>query len=94
MEADDIDRIESAGNYAVVHSGEERHIIRETMSTLEEELSATDFVRLNRSLIVNVRTIVELRSQGQGDYVALLKGGKRIRVTVGLRELEQRLKFG
>jgi two-component system LytT family response regulator len=94
IKAHDIEWIESAGNYVVVRAGSERHIIRETMTTLEAELPAGEFVRLNRSLIVNVRTIVELKSQGAGEYSAVLTDGKRANVTVGLRELETRLRFG
>jgi two-component system LytT family response regulator len=93
IKAGDIEWIESAGNYVIVRAGSERHIIRETMTTLEAELPAGDFVRLNRSLIVNVKTIVELKSQGAGEYSAVLTDGKRANVTVGLRELETRLRF-
>lgn len=89
-----IDWLESAGNYVIVHAGAERHIIRETMTSLESDLPPKDFVRLNRSLIVNVKAIVELKSQGGGEYFALLKNNKRANVTVGLRELEARLRFG
>jgi two-component system, LytTR family, response regulator len=88
-----IDWIESAGNYVIVQAGQERHIIRETMVSLERGLPPADFVRLNRSLIVNVGRIVELKANGQGNYHAVLQGGKKINVTVGLRELEQKLRF-
>lgn len=88
-----IDWIESAGNYVIVHVGEERHVIRETMVSLEHGLSAAEFVRLNRSLIVNVSRIVELKSNGEGNFYAVLQGGKKVNVTVSLRELEQRLRF-
>jgi len=94
IKAADIDWIESAGNYVIVHAGSERHIIRETMVALEHELSPENFVRLNRSLIVNIASIVELEAQGPGEYHALLKGSKRANVTIGLRELESRLRFG
>lgn len=93
IKSEHIDWIESAGNYVIVHVGDDRHIIRETMASLERGLPAADFVRLNRSLIVNVSRIVELKSDGQGDFHALLQGGKKVNVTVSLRELEQRLKF-
>ncbi len=89
-----IDWIESAGNYVIVHAGDQRHIIRETMATLEQGLPSSDFVRLNRSLIVNVNRIVELKSNGQGNFHAVLQGGKKVNVTVGLRQLEQKLRFG
>lgn len=91
---DQIDCIESAGNYVILHVGEERHIVRETMASLEEGLPPDAFVRLSRSLIVNVSNIVELRANGQGNYCAVLKRGKIVNVTVGLRDLEQKLRFG
>jgi two-component system LytT family response regulator len=94
IRVEDIHWIESAGNYVVVHTATDRHIVRETMASLEEGLPATRFVRLNRSLIVNVETVVELQTQGQGDYMAILRGGRKASVTVGLRELEQRLRYG
>jgi two-component system LytT family response regulator len=90
---EEIDCIESAGNYVIVHVGVERHIIRETMASLERGLPPADFVRLNRSLIVNVGRIVELKLNGQGNYYAVLHGGMKVNVAVGLRELERKLRF-
>ncbi len=90
---ENIDWIESAGNYVIVHAGEERHIIRETMVSLERGLPAAEFVRLNRSLIVNISRIVELKPVGDGNFYAVLRDGKKVNVAVGLRELEQRLRF-
>ena len=58
IKAGDIEWIESVGNYVIVRAGAERHIIRETMATLEAELPGGDFVRLNHALIVNLRTIL------------------------------------
>jgi two-component system, LytTR family, response regulator len=94
IRSEQIDCIESAGNYVVVHAGDERHIVRETMTSLEGGLDPAEFVRLNRSLIVSISRIVELQSNGQGGYQAVLRGGRRVNVTVGLRDLEQRLRFG
>jgi two-component system LytT family response regulator len=88
-----IDWIESAGNYVIVHAGEQRHIIRETMVSLERGLPTVEFVRLNRSLIVSISRIVELKPVGDGNFYAVLRDGKKVNVTVGLRELEQRLRF-
>lgn len=91
---EDIHWIESAGNYVVVHTATDRYIVRETMASLEQGLPARQFVRLNRSLIVNLESVLELRTQGQGDYMAILRGGRKASVTLGLRELEQRLRYG
>ncbi len=94
VRVEDIRWIESAGNYVVVHTANDRHIVRETMSALEQGLPRNRFVRINRSLIVNLDSVVELRAQGQGDYMAVLQGGRKASVTVGLRELEHRLRYG
>jgi two-component system, LytTR family, response regulator len=94
IRVEDIQWIESAGNYVVVHTATDRHIVRETMASLEQGLPASQFVRLNRSLIVNLEAVVELRTQGQGDYTAILRGGRKASVTLGLRELEKRLRYG
>ena len=93
IKSEEIDSIESAGNYVIVHVGGERYIIRETMSSLERGLPPENFVRLNRSLIVNASRIVELRSIGDGEFSAVLHNGKTAVITIGLRELERRLKF-
>lgn len=93
VKTEQIDWIESAGNYVIVHVGDERHIIRETMASLERGLPPAEFVRLNRSFIANISRIGQLKSQGPGNYYAVLQGGKKVNVTVGLRELEQKLRF-
>lgn len=89
----EIDWIEAAGNYVIVQAGSERHIIRQTMATLERELPSARFVRLSRSLIVNVAAITALEAVGSGEYEAILKSKKRAPVTIGLRALEARLRF-
>jgi len=93
IKSEQIDWIESAGNYVVIQAGDERHIVRETMTVLEKGLPRGEFVRLNRSLIVNVNRIIALKAQGQGEYFAQLTKGKKANVTIGLRELEQKLRY-
>ncbi len=93
LETNRVDWIESAGNYVIVQSGEERHIIRETMANLESGLPAQRFIRVNRSLIVRIDQILELTSDGSGDFSVVLKDGRRASITMGYRELERRLKY-
>lgn len=53
----DIDYIETYGNevYAIV--GKERYTINEKLYMLEEELDAYDFIRISKSIIVNITRI-------------------------------------
>jgi two-component system LytT family response regulator len=87
-----VDWFEAAGNYVVVHVGKENHVLRETLSGLEEQLPA-QFLRISRSVIVNLERVRELQSMTAGEHVVLLQDGKTLPMTRGLREVEERLKF-
>ncbi len=88
---EEIDWIEAAGNYAILHVGNLNHMVRETMSRLEEQLSAEAFLRVSRSVIVNLRRVKELYTSPQGEHAAVLTNGQRVPVTKSLREIADRL---
>lgn len=89
---EDIDWLEAAGNYAVLHVGSATHILRETMASLEEQLSGEGFMRVSRSAILNLRRVRELQSVMPGEQVAILTDGQRLPITRSLREVEERLR--
>jgi two-component system LytT family response regulator len=91
VKTDDVEWIEASGNYAIIHAAGEKHIVRETLASLESRLSPKQFLRLSRSAIVNLERVVEVQPSFNGEHVALLKGGARIAMTRGLRELQERL---
>jgi two-component system LytT family response regulator len=66
---EEIDWIEAAGNYVLLHAGKENHIVRETLTALEAQLPDA-FFRVSRSAILNLRRIRELQSVTSGEYVA------------------------
>ncbi len=94
VKAAHIDWIEASGNYVVLHVGKESHIIRETIGALEEQLSPDTFLRLSRSAIVNLDRVKELQSVAPGEHVVILHDGKKLPMSRGLREVEEKLKFG
>lgn len=87
----EIDRVEAAGNYVLLHTGTERHIIRETISAMEARLSPAGFMRISRSVVVNLGNIREIQPAGSGRYILLLKNGTRLDMTCALSELQARL---
>jgi len=90
VETERIRWIEAANNYAVLHVDGATHIVRETMTKLESRLPADRFARLNRSTIVNVTCIRELRPKFHGDYTVVLKDGTRLNLSRNRRDhLEQ-----
>jgi two-component system LytT family response regulator len=89
----EIHTIEAAGKYAVVHTDKENHILRESIASLESNLPPQRFLRISRSIIVNIDQILELQPMFKGENVIVLKSGKRYPTTRPLRELQQKLEF-
>jgi two-component system LytT family response regulator len=81
----EIDWIEAAGNYVQLHAGEQVHLLREKIGDMEEKLDGEMFVRIHRSLIVNIHRIKELQPCGNGEYLLVLKNGKSMSVSRGYR---------
>lgn len=85
----DIDYLESAANYVVLHSGAANYILRETLTHLETRLPSGKFLRVNRSVIVNLEKVREVRTATGGEHVIVLQDGKKFILARGLRELQE-----
>jgi two-component system, LytTR family, response regulator len=79
--AADVDWIEADGNYMVLHVGDTSHRLRASLAGLTEGLDPTRFVRIHRSVIVNVERIREVQPWFGGDYIAILRTGAKLRVS-------------
>ncbi len=90
----DIECIEAAGNYIVVHAGGQEHVLRETLSDLESQLDPANFLRVSRSALVNLNHVKELQPMFKGDHAVILQSGRKVAMTRGLREVEKALRFG
>jgi len=86
----DIDWIEAASNYVRLHVGRETHLIRESMAGIEARLSPGRFLRIHRTMIVNLERLRELQPWFSGEYIAILSDGTRLKVSRGYREAVQR----
>lgn len=94
IRAQEIECLESAGNYVVVHARGEQHVIRETLSDLESQIDPAKFLRVSRSAIVNLNHVRELQPLFKGEHAVILLSGKSVPMTRGLREVEKALRFG
>lgn len=74
----EIDWIEAEDYYAAVHVRGHRHLLRESITSLEERLDPSRFARVHRSAIVNLAQVREIRSAAVGDSVVLLRDGTEL----------------
>jgi two-component system LytT family response regulator len=88
----DIDWIEGAGVYVNLHVGGKELLYRAALNELADCLDPVRFVRVHRSAIVNIDSILELQPISHGEFEIVLKDGHRSRVSRTYRiQLEKRL---
>jgi two-component system LytT family response regulator len=75
LPAEKIDWVEAQRNYVAIHSGDRVHTSRGTVDALESKLDPAQFVRINRSNLVRIDFIRELRSWFHGEYKVVLESG-------------------
>ena len=91
----DIDYIVASGPYAELIVADRKHLIREAMQNLEDQLDPRRFFRIHRSAIVQLDRVDSLLKSPSGDCDVQLKNGVKIKVARSRREeLEQRLATG
>ena len=88
----DIDWIEGAGVYVNLHIAGKELLYRSALNELADNLDPVRFIRVHRSIIVNIDSILQLQPISHGDFELVLKDGHRSRVSRTYRvQLEQRL---
>ncbi len=90
LKTSDVDWIEAADNYVLIHIGRESHLHRETLTALENKLTHR-FLRINRSILVNTDKIKELQPMFHGEYTVVLHNGTRLTLSRTHRDKLDRL---
>jgi DNA-binding LytR/AlgR family response regulator len=80
---DEVDWIETQGNYLALHAGPKTHLIRETLARFESGLDPQRFVRIHRRTIVQADRVRELTHLSNGDASVRLADGSELRMSRG-----------
>jgi two-component system LytT family response regulator len=91
VKINDLDWVEAADNYVTLHVGKDTHLLRETMTNLEQRLPKEKFIRISRSTIVNADRIKELQPLFHGEYAVILRDGTKLTLSRGHRDKLQQL---
>jgi len=78
---ENVDWIETQGNYLAIHVGAESHLIRGTADRIVAELDPNRFVRIHRRAIVAVDRIASIERLTNGDALVTLSSGCEIRAS-------------
>jgi two-component system LytT family response regulator len=77
----EVDWIEAADYYCCLHIGKKSLMLRDTIKHLAETLDPNRFVRIHRSIIVNVEQVREIVREGQNEGFVTLIDGQRLRMS-------------
>ena len=69
-----------------LHAATESHYVRETLAGMEAQLPPEGFMRISRSLLVNLDRIKELQPLFYGDYLVILRDGSKLNMTRNYRD--------
>jgi len=81
IDAADVIAVEAKGNYVLLLHTSSSHMLRESISTIEEMLNLHGFVRIHRSVLVNAALVEEIHPWPTGEYVLRMRGGREFTVT-------------
>jgi two-component system, LytTR family, response regulator len=85
---DEIEWVEAADYYSCLHVGSRTFLMRETIKQLGHLLDPAKFVRIHRSIIVNVEHVGEILREGKNEGSVILTGGQRLKMSkVGWQRL-------
>jgi two-component system LytT family response regulator len=86
LDTSEITWVEADDYYAAIHAGGRRHLVRESLASLERRLEGAGFVRVHRSAIVSLAVVREIRSRATGDSMVILRDGTELPLSRRRRE--------
>jgi len=81
LKLSDIKYILASGYYAEIYTDDKKHLMRESLTKLSTELDPTNFVRVHRSTIINLKFVHELINSNFGDMDVKMKDQKLFRIS-------------
>lgn len=73
--------VEAEGNYVSLRHRTDSYLLRESLSSMVEKLKPYGFIRIHRSVVVNISAVEEIQPLPTGEYRLRVKGGKEYLVT-------------
>ena len=86
VDVDEIRYLEGADNYVRVQTGAHDHLVRDTLTRLEQQLDPNCFVRIHKHAIVNLRFVDQMKPSKLGTYVLVLEDGTTLPVGRSYRD--------
>jgi two-component system LytT family response regulator len=91
VRACDVDWLDVADNYVRLHVAGREHLVRDTLKSVEAQLNPEIFLRVHRSIIINLDRIEAVEPYTHGDYLLTMKDGTKLTTSRSYSERLRRL---
>lgn len=81
LDPEEVDLLESEGNYVRIRTRRNEHLVRSTLKEMAQRLEPHGFVRISRSAVVSLACVRKVLRQESGRHVAVLETGRPIPVS-------------
>ena len=89
----DIVAVQAEGNYVSLQHRPHHYLVHESLSSMANKLKPYGFIRIHRSVVVNISAVEEIQPLPTGEYRLRVRGGEEYLVTRtykhNLRDLAQ-----
>jgi two-component system LytT family response regulator len=86
----EVDWIDVADNYVRLHIAGREHLVRETLKSVESQLDPDLFIRVHRSVIINLDRVETVEHTFHGEYLVTMKDGAKLTTS---RSYSERLRL-
>jgi two-component system LytT family response regulator len=85
LHIDEVDWVETAGNYVRLHTGPAAHLYRDSLMNFETKLDPRRFIRIHRSTVVNIDRVATLEPSFRREHIVCLRDGTRLTLSAPYR---------
>ena len=78
LPVEEVDYIESCGNYVLIHVGEQKYVRRDMLKRLAVELRDAEFEWIRRTILINLARVAFAEKLGRGALAFTLTSGTRL----------------
>jgi len=77
VKTEDVESATAEGNYVALSVNGRAHLVRATMASFESRVHPDRFLRIHRSVMVNIDRIARIEPLGHGQYRVTMRSGER-----------------
>ncbi len=86
IHTNDIEYISASGYYIEIFAKGKKHLVRQSLNSMAEKLNADQFVRIHRSVVINLQYLQEISRNGTNDFSVKMMSGPEFKISKSYKQ--------